>query len=132
MFSVFEWQINSVLFLRLVILKRKWKSKEIRKLAEFRYIFYIYWGEVNGKGKKPAGTPVIRKGTSMGTIIAQTYTPIELGYLEETLYERMQSKYNYHISNYLKHNWKRLLVFCFKSINRWIKQKESDSAYVWC
>jgi hypothetical protein len=54
-----------------------------------------------------------KKGAAMGTIIAPTYATLVLGYLEETLYERMKTKYNNEFSIYLRLNWKRFLDDCF-------------------
>ena len=56
-----------------------------------------------------------KKGTAMDTIIAPTYATLVHGYLEETLYEKMQYKYNYYFSIYLRHNWNRFVDDCFVS-----------------
>ena len=48
----------------------------------------------------------------MGTKFAPTYATLVLAYLEEKLYTQIESV-NKDLSEYVKHNWKRVLDDCF-------------------
>jgi hypothetical protein len=53
------------------------------------------------------------KGTAMGTKMAPTYATLTLGYLEETLYNKIRDQYGPNISDNIRKNWKRYLDDCF-------------------
>lgn len=53
------------------------------------------------------------KGTAMGTKVAPTYATLVLGYLEETLYSKLEAKFGSSFSEFVKHNFLRFLDDCF-------------------
>ena len=53
------------------------------------------------------------KGTAMGTKMAPTYATLVLGYLENIMYENVESNYGSNFAVYIKQNWFRFLDDCF-------------------
>lgn len=53
------------------------------------------------------------KGTAMGTKVAPTYATLTLGYLEETLYQKLSQLWGEEDAELLKSKWKRFLDDCF-------------------
>ena len=58
------------------------------------------------------------KGTAMGTKFAPVYATLVMGYLEETLYEKIKIRFGHEFGNEFIQNWKRFLDDCFIP---WIK-----------
>lgn len=56
---------------------------------------------------------VQRKGTAMGTKMAPTYATLVLGFLEHTLYEKIEENLGTEVKEYLMKFWKRFLDDCF-------------------
>ena len=53
------------------------------------------------------------KGTAMGTKVAPTYATLVLGYLEETLYQKVEDKFGREAAHHVYNSWKRFLDDCF-------------------
>lgn len=52
-------------------------------------------------------------GTAMGTIFAPTYATIVMGFLEESLYDRIEDKFGQTFRKEIENNWLRFLDDCF-------------------
>lgn len=53
------------------------------------------------------------KGTAMGTKVAPTYATLVLGYLEEMLYSKIETKFGENFTEFVKSNFLRFLDDCF-------------------
>ena len=53
------------------------------------------------------------KGTAMGTKFAPIYATLVLGYLEETLYRKVEDVFDLNFKSYFEKNFKRILDDCF-------------------
>ena len=71
-----------------------------------RNVFYF-----NGKHYKQ------NTGTSMGTKMAPTFANLFMGYLEESLFDRLKQEYGTDVAEYVRRNWKRFLDDCFITWN---------------
>ena len=60
------------------------------------------------------------KGTAMGTKFAPVYPTLVMGYLEETLYEKLKIRFGHGFGNDFIQNWKRFLDDSFVP---WIKSR---------
>lgn len=53
------------------------------------------------------------KGTAMGTKMAPIYATLALGYLEETMYKKVNQTFEEDTGKYILTNWNRYLDDCF-------------------
>ena len=53
------------------------------------------------------------KGTAVGTKFAPIYATLVLGYLEETLYRKVEDVFDLNFKTYIEENFKRFLDGCF-------------------
>ena len=52
-------------------------------------------------------------GTAMGTKVAPTYATLVMGYLEDQMYQQVETRFDTEFKNYIKSEWKRFLDDCF-------------------
>ncbi|XP_071122593.1 uncharacterized protein [Mytilus edulis] len=57
-------------------------------------------------------------GTAMGTKVAPTYATLVMGFLEDKMYQQVESEFDTAFKVYVKSEWKRFLDDCFIILNK--------------